>query len=736
MKRLFIAALATVLTVHSVGFGLLALPERANASGLGDPPPVVINEVMWMGTYQGATARNADEWIELRNTTNSPIDISGWQLTNVGLPVFPASSVVPANGYFLVANYTMDDPSSVLNVAPDWVENDISIGNTCTPIELKNTAVEIIDTMGCDGTAYFGGLNDTGNEVRKSLERAFVIGDGTLALSWQTSVGFVGLDADAKDLVKVYTYATPKAPNDLTAPLVSVINDGASADIDKQSNTTALTANWQPFTELESEIVSYEVGYGTSVDGSDVVAWVSAYSHSYHQFLGLSLLPGNKYYVSVRATNLVNLVSEIATSDGVTIVDAKPTSLLLSDTPSDNGGSLNAQWQSEAEDLKHYLLCLKKVTDGDCIDSEKENIGVATSITRTGLENGIEYRFKVFFVDVYDVVSESSWSDKVAPVDNLAPVLDSTKLLLSQNAPGTQDAFSGLAGAVNEKSTISLYKSSVISSDNLISSVESSVDGSIAGTLLGDNMFGEIWVVAKDAANNSSAAIKLTNDIVAPNAPTLTALSSNCNTSTCRVTLAWSDNGPDTTGYRVQYTVDGALTTVANLSSTELLLDLPEGKNYEFAVIAYDAAGNLSALSNKILVGLNRGVNVNATFVNGSLVIDTSAIEESIVPIPATGGLGDVIVPSARASDFALPEDVSTEVAGVQDWGRVFTVVFLMLIVASGFYALSRQIKDTPQLDAATPKEVKRSKSPPPKAPTAPKSAGRASPKRRPRRKR
>jgi len=44
-----------------------------------DPNPgdVVINELMWMGSTKGAS----DEWIELRNTTDSSIDISGWQIT-------------------------------------------------------------------------------------------------------------------------------------------------------------------------------------------------------------------------------------------------------------------------------------------------------------------------------------------------------------------------------------------------------------------------------------------------------------------------------------------------------------------------------------------------------------------------------------------------------------------------------------------------------------------------------
>ncbi|MCD6334669.1 MAG: lamin tail domain-containing protein, partial [Candidatus Latescibacteria bacterium] len=52
---------------------LMTLVASSNicAAASGD---VVINELMWMGS----TASSADEWIELRNTTDSEILLSGW----------------------------------------------------------------------------------------------------------------------------------------------------------------------------------------------------------------------------------------------------------------------------------------------------------------------------------------------------------------------------------------------------------------------------------------------------------------------------------------------------------------------------------------------------------------------------------------------------------------------------------------------------------------------------------
>lgn len=59
---------------------------------------------------------NNDDWIELKNTTSSPIDISGYYVTDnlsnptkVRLPVTPGSIVVPANGYLVLI--CSDNPS-------------------------------------------------------------------------------------------------------------------------------------------------------------------------------------------------------------------------------------------------------------------------------------------------------------------------------------------------------------------------------------------------------------------------------------------------------------------------------------------------------------------------------------------------------------------------------------------------------------------------------------------------
>ncbi|MDD2731868.1 MAG: lamin tail domain-containing protein [Candidatus Pacebacteria bacterium] len=62
---------------------------------------VVINEVSWMGTEESSS----DEWIELKNITDNPISLSGWQLLDREKQikiVFGENDVIAPNGFYLL----------------------------------------------------------------------------------------------------------------------------------------------------------------------------------------------------------------------------------------------------------------------------------------------------------------------------------------------------------------------------------------------------------------------------------------------------------------------------------------------------------------------------------------------------------------------------------------------------------------------------------------------------------
>jgi hypothetical protein len=91
-------------------------PVNWRASGAPDgtpgtvsPPPalgpIVLNELMATNRSAVANGTTHPDWIELRNTTASPVDLTDWSLTDSGNPrkyVFPPGTTIPANGYLVV----------------------------------------------------------------------------------------------------------------------------------------------------------------------------------------------------------------------------------------------------------------------------------------------------------------------------------------------------------------------------------------------------------------------------------------------------------------------------------------------------------------------------------------------------------------------------------------------------------------------------------------------------------
>jgi hypothetical protein len=86
--------------------------------GLASAPdtPVVLNEFMAANTRTLADPQgDYDDWIELRNLTDAPVDLSGWYLTdNPNNPrqwAFPPGTIIPPAGYLLVwADEDVDAP--------------------------------------------------------------------------------------------------------------------------------------------------------------------------------------------------------------------------------------------------------------------------------------------------------------------------------------------------------------------------------------------------------------------------------------------------------------------------------------------------------------------------------------------------------------------------------------------------------------------------------------------------
>ena len=156
---------------------------------------VVINEVAWGGT----AAASSDEWIELYNTADGPIDLTGWRL-QVGETVIQLGeagegtvdvrrSVIDAHGYLLLER---TDDQTVSDVTGDLIYRG-SLSNSGMDLILYNAVGEIVDLLACSENGWPAGCGASGESAYGSMERYTL--DGNVA--WATNRGSVQNSVDA-----------------------------------------------------------------------------------------------------------------------------------------------------------------------------------------------------------------------------------------------------------------------------------------------------------------------------------------------------------------------------------------------------------------------------------------------------------------------------------------------------------------------------------------------------------
>lgn len=191
--------------------GSVRAEEAAAAASVGD---VVINEVAWMGTVDNTS----DEWIELYNTTDAPIDIANWSISGANTGVcldFSAAdaaptTTIPAHGFLIYANHEDDVRSDGGTNIVDI--RDATIGmNDSSPGQLvlygdSACAGNAIDTANQLSGDWFAG--DSGD--KRTMERKDPTASGTDSSNWCTNDGITrnGLDAGGNVIS-----GTPKAQN-------------------------------------------------------------------------------------------------------------------------------------------------------------------------------------------------------------------------------------------------------------------------------------------------------------------------------------------------------------------------------------------------------------------------------------------------------------------------------------------------------------------------------------------
>ncbi len=172
MKKLYVAA-AMAFAFGGLIFTLtaltaLAVPAVPQASHLD----VVISEMAWMGT----AASYNDEWIELHNNTDNPIDLAGWTLDATdGTPAISLNGVISPDGYVLLER---TDDDSVPGVPADLIYSGV-LENDGEDLVLRDASSTVVDRVDCSA-GWFAGHSDG----RVPMVRVSTTASGSLISTW------------------------------------------------------------------------------------------------------------------------------------------------------------------------------------------------------------------------------------------------------------------------------------------------------------------------------------------------------------------------------------------------------------------------------------------------------------------------------------------------------------------------------------------------------------------------
>lgn len=179
--------------------------------------PVVINELM----YNPIGPNENQEFLELYNTTASPISLNGWCFSGITL-CFGSSHTIPANGYYVVS----PDPAALLTIYGVTADAAYTgaLSNSGETITLRDNTNTVINAVTYGVASPWPTSPDGGGT---SLELKDPNLDQNLASSWAASQGA----------------PTPRAANSVTiinTPTITNVSDISDVD---PSEDIVITAN-------------------------------------------------------------------------------------------------------------------------------------------------------------------------------------------------------------------------------------------------------------------------------------------------------------------------------------------------------------------------------------------------------------------------------------------------------------------------------------------------------------
>lgn len=227
---------------------IMALPLRIQAN----TPSIYFSEIAWAGS----SLSSSDEWIELTNVGDTPIDISGWTLKGAASSeadlVIPDESVIQPHSTYVIANYEHTHEKSSLAITPDFVSASVSLSNSGFRLYLYDDANTLIDMAGNEGPPIAGRSGSTASTDDgryRSMVRVDGLMDGSQESSWVDAATSGGFKYHVED------YGTPGSAFFEDVVMEESVPEKHSTTPEENSNTSTED---QPLEEPEDPTSSEE----------------------------------------------------------------------------------------------------------------------------------------------------------------------------------------------------------------------------------------------------------------------------------------------------------------------------------------------------------------------------------------------------------------------------------------------------------------------------------------------
>ncbi len=156
---------------------VLALLVVGTATSIAAAQQVVISQVY--GGGNGTSATYKQDYVELRNRTGAPIDLSGWSIQyasatgSTWLKRDIVSGTIPANGYFLVQMSTGGTVGADLPTPDVIAPTTINMAAAQGKVALVNNQTTITTGVACPITGGFGVVDFVGYGVAGATNPCF-----------------------------------------------------------------------------------------------------------------------------------------------------------------------------------------------------------------------------------------------------------------------------------------------------------------------------------------------------------------------------------------------------------------------------------------------------------------------------------------------------------------------------------------------------------------------------------